>query len=95
MSLSNFKNLYPLSKTLRFELKPVGKTLEHIEKNGILKQDDDRAESYKKVKKIIDEYHKKFIDDSLAAFETIDENTIFKFEENIKKYDSLYKICKC
>lgn len=92
MSLSNFKNLYPLSKTLRFELKPVGKTLEHIEKNGILKQDDDRAESYKKVKKIIDEYHKKFIDDSLAAFETIDENTIFKFEENIKKYDSLYKI---
>ena len=29
-----FKNLYSLSKTLRFELIPQGRTLEHIEKNA-------------------------------------------------------------
>jgi len=37
-SFSNFTNLYSLSKTLRFELKPIGKTLEYIEKEGINRQ---------------------------------------------------------
>lgn len=64
-SLKDFTNLYPVSKTLRFELKPVGKTLENIEKAGILKEDEHRAESYRRVKKIIDTYHKVFIDSSL------------------------------
>ena len=64
----NFTNLYSLSKTLRFELKPVGRTQEFIEQNGILEKDRDRAESYKLVKKIIDEYHKVFIDMVLENF---------------------------
>lgn len=64
--LENFTNLYSLSKTLRFELIPQGKTLEHIKKNGLLAQDSQRAESYQKVKKIIDEYHKVFIGKSLT-----------------------------
>lgn len=59
--MKKFTNLYPLSKTLRFELRPIGKTLENIEKQGLLKTDEHRAESYIKVKKIIDEYHKAFI----------------------------------
>ena len=50
-SLKKFTNLYSLSKTLRFELKPIGKTLEYIEKEGILTKDEQRLESYKKVKK--------------------------------------------
>ncbi len=45
-----FTQKYPLSKTLRFELKPIGKTLEHIEAKGLLSQDEQRAESYKKMK---------------------------------------------
>lgn len=53
--------LYPLSKTLRFELKPVGKTLDHIEQKGLIVQDEQRAEEYKQVKNIIDSYHKEFI----------------------------------
>lgn len=53
--------LYPLSKTLRFELKPIGKTLDHIEQKGLIVQDEQRAEEYKQVKKIIDSYHKEFI----------------------------------
>lgn len=65
-SFSGFTRLYPLSKTLRFELKPIGKTLENITKSGLLDQDRHRAESYIIVKKIIDEYHKAFIEDVLS-----------------------------
>ncbi len=31
MKLEDFTNLYSLSKTLRFELRPIGKTRENIE----------------------------------------------------------------
>lgn len=60
-SLSDFTNLYSLSKTLRFELKPIGKTKDNFERSGMLEQDQHRAESYLKVKKIIDRYHKALI----------------------------------
>ena len=79
--MESFINLYPVSKTLRFELKPIGKTLETFsrwieelkekeaielkETGNLLAQDEHRAESYKKVKKILDEYHKWFITESL------------------------------
>ncbi|MBR4498246.1 MAG: type V CRISPR-associated protein Cas12a/Cpf1 [Bacteroidales bacterium] len=65
-SFSKFCGLYQLSKTLRFELKPIGKTKENIEKNGILERDSERATAYKAVKKVIDEYHKSFIELKLA-----------------------------
>lgn len=71
--LSELTGLYSLSKTLRFELKPIGKTLEHIESKGLIAQDEQRAEEYKKVKDIIDRYHKKFITMCLSDF---------KFEQN-------------
>ncbi len=62
---SAFTNQYQLSKTLRFELKPVGETLDNIEKKGLLDQDQQRADSYQKMKKTIDEYHKYFIEIAL------------------------------
>ena len=65
-SLNDFTNLYPVQKTLRFELKPIGKTKEWIESKGLLEQDQHRADSYKTVKRIIDHYHKHFIDNGLA-----------------------------
>lgn len=34
MEFNDFKRLYPLSKTLRFEAKPIGDTLKNIIKNG-------------------------------------------------------------
>lgn len=83
-TLKNFTNLYQLSKTLRFELIPQGKTLEFIEKNGLLSQDEHRAESYKKVKKLIDEYHKKFIDEALS-------NCVVKYKSEDEK-DSLEEL---
>lgn len=62
MKFNDFKKLYQLSKTLRFEARPIGSTLKHIIENGLLEEDEHRAQSYVKVKKLIDEYHKAFID---------------------------------
>lgn len=73
--------LYPLSKTLRFELKPIGKTLDHIEQKGLIVQDEQRAEEYKQVKKIIDSYHKEFITMCLKGLKL---NMIY-----LERYESL------
>lgn len=66
--MKRFTNLFSLQKTLRFELIPQGETMEMIERHGIIKQDEHRSESYKEVKKIIDNYHKFFINDRLSNF---------------------------
>ena len=66
--LDKFTNLYPLSKTVRFELRPVGETLDNFLQSGLLEKDRHRAESYQHVKRIIDEYHKDFIERSLSSF---------------------------
>lgn len=62
-----FTNKYSLSKTLRFELIPVGKTKEHFERDGLLAEDEQRASDYEQVKVIIDRYHKKFTSEVLAS----------------------------
>ena len=70
-TLQQFTKLYSQSKTLRFELRPIGQTLEHIISSGLLEQDEHRDTSYQKVKKIIDEYHKAFIEDALTNFKLV------------------------
>lgn len=70
----DFTNLYSLSKTLRFELIPTKETLSNIESKGFLSNDKKRAEDYKKVKSIIDEYHKQYIENRLERFELQYEN---------------------
>lgn len=62
-----FINRYPLSKTLRFSLIPVGKTEENFNSKLLLEEDEKRAEEYVKVKGYIDEYHKVFIDRVLSG----------------------------
>ncbi|WP_234362514.1 hypothetical protein [Francisella philomiragia] len=44
----NLINKYNLSKTLRFELIPQGKTFENIKTNGLILDDEKRAKDYKK-----------------------------------------------
>ena len=90
--MKDFTNLYPVSKTLRFELQPIGKTKENIEKNGILQRDEKRAEDYKLVKGFIDEYHKQFIKDRLWNFELPlhSEGHLDSLEE----YQALYELSK-
>ena len=60
--IDQFVNLYPVSKTLRFKAIPVGKTQENIDTKRLIEEDVDRGEKYKKAKKIIDKYHRFFID---------------------------------
>lgn len=89
-AFGKFTGLYPLSKTLRFELKPIGRTLEYIQKNGLLEQDLKRAESYVKVKKIIDDYHKKVIEETLSCFKLKYENGDEK--DSLEEYFHIYMI---
>ncbi|WP_297947010.1 type V CRISPR-associated protein Cas12a/Cpf1 [uncultured Fibrobacter sp.] len=75
-TLTQFTGLYPVSKTLRFELKPIGKTLEKIKETGIIENDEKRHKDYFDAKKIIDTYHKYFIDAALSKFPRIDWNPL-------------------
>ena len=91
--LKQFTGLYPLSKTLRFELKPVGKTLENIEKNGILERDNQRAVGYKSVKKVIDEYHKAFIERILSDYERkLDDLQRSVWDDSLNEFYRLYHL---
>jgi CRISPR-associated protein Cpf1 len=76
----SFTNQFQLSKTLRFELIPQGKTLENIESKGLLVQDQNRANSYQEMKKTIDEYHKWFIELALKNVQL----------EHLSEYARLY-----
>ncbi len=93
MALTQFINKYSLSKTLRTELRPIGKTLEHIKKDGFLTNDGHRATSYQLVKKLIDKYHKRFIEDVLDEFELkyTNEGKLNSLEEFYALYMENYK----
>lgn len=69
MLFTHFTQQYPLSKTLRFELKPIGKTLQHIQAKNFLEKDATLAESYQQIKPILDEYHRDFIEQALNGVE--------------------------
>lgn len=66
-TIKELVNQYKVSKTLRFELIPMGKTLEHMERKGFITQDEQRAEDYKEIKGVIDRYHKVFIEMCLRS----------------------------
>lgn len=98
--LNELTGLYSLSKTLRFELKPIGKTLEHIESKGLIAQDEKRAEEYKKVKDIIDRYHKTFISMCLRNFK-FDRNNLETYvalakdsNRDEKAFDEIKKVLR-
>lgn len=78
-----FTNLYSLQKTLRFELIPQGKTLENMKTNHIIEDDEVRAVSYKQAKKLIDEYHKAFIDKCMESYSIN--------SKDLSEYYKLYK----
>lgn len=60
-----FTGKYSLSKTLRFELKPVGQTEQMLIEKNIIKLDESRKERYEKTKPFFDKLHQEFISDSL------------------------------
>lgn len=78
--IDSFLKQYPISKTLRFSLIPIGKTEENFNNALLLENDKIRAEKYDRVKKYIDRYHKYFINEILSNLRL----------ENINEYAELY-----
>lgn len=99
----HFSSCFPITKTLRFELKPINETLENINKSSILETDIELANDYKKMKKLIDEYHRHFIEKTLNTLQLPQEslNTLSKLlnsenekNSNNKKINELQKAIK-
>lgn len=92
---SDFTNLYQLSKTLRFELKPIGKTKETFEgwlkennsfnnEDNLFAQDKKIKDAYVVIKSIMDKLHEQFIEKSLTSEEA--KNIDFSDFLDIYKY---------
>lgn len=90
-----FSNQYALSKTLRFELKPVGKTLEnmrdHLRYDKSLQTfmaDQEIEDAYQILKPVFDLLHEEFITDSLES--TIAQKIDFsQYLEQYKRKEDL------
>lgn len=85
--MEQFSNLYQVSKTLRFELIPDKRTKSILERTDLIAQDEHRAESYKIVKRIIDRYHKAFIESVLGSLKLP-----FKSRGNQDSLEELYEL---
>lgn len=86
--IEQFTNRYSLSKTLRFGLLPVGDTLKNFNLNKMLDEDEQRANDYAKVKKIIDDYHRVFIEKALTTF--VSGMASFSFADAVRDYSDIY-----
>ncbi len=64
-TIQSFTKQYSISKTLRFALEQVGKTREHI--GEFINKDNKIDNDYEKAKKIIDDYHRNFIEIVLSS----------------------------
>ena len=65
IEMNEFVNQFPISKTIRFELKPYGASMENLIASNLLGEDKTRAEHYVVIKKAIDDFHRKFINEML------------------------------
>lgn len=78
-NFENFTNLYELSKTLRFEIKPIWDTKRLLEENHIIELDKARKMAYERVKPYFNTLHRDFI-----AFALKDEK--ISYEEYYSAY---------
>ena len=88
--IEKFTNQYPVSKTLRFKLLPIGKTEENFSTMRLLEEDEKRAEDYIKVKGYIDRYHKKFIDSVLSNLKLTGKTSANETADDFQRYVELY-----
>ena len=97
-AFQDFVRKYSLSKTLRFELRPLPETRPFLEE--FVKSDTQRGKDYKELKQIIDEYHKDYITKSLSELSLLDIAKIRKLKQlsgkskNLNKYEERKKIEK-
>ncbi|MDF3820553.1 type V CRISPR-associated protein Cas12a/Cpf1 [Leptospira sp. 96542] len=97
----NFTHKYSLSKTLRFELIPQGKTEENIVRKEIIDAewmdgknipkgiDADRAKDYKIVKRLLNQLHSIFINQALSSKNVKDFEKEDKKNKSFKSWDDL------
>ncbi len=90
--LSEFTKKYPLSKTLRFELKPNPITKEFLRKEKFAELDTQRDQDYKELKKIIDCFHQEQIERVLSYKPILSTDTLEKLKENLEKFKSIQLI---
>lgn len=96
-TFENFTNLYPLPRTLRFELKPLYKTKELIDSKQELFPKDKRIdEIYQNIiKPCLNELHSDFIEKSMENkdFQNIPDNIlkIYSNEKNIDDFKNIEK----
>ncbi len=83
-SFAEFTNLYELSKTLRFELKPIWVTEQLIYENWLRERDELRDKDYDIIKPIFDQLHDTFIRESLDRI-SINWEELFVLIKNHKK----------
>ncbi|MBQ0003419.1 MAG: type V CRISPR-associated protein Cas12a/Cpf1 [Treponema sp.] len=83
------KNGYSRSITLRNKLIPIGKTEENI--NQFLENDIERSMAYPEVKKLIDDIHRSFIQDTLSKVTFPWEPLFDEFELYQNEKDKLKK----
>ena len=81
---SDFTNLYELSKTLRFELRPIGNTQTMIDKANVFGKDKVIKDKYQKTKPFIDRLHREFVDEALNKVSLSGLKNYFKILENWK-----------
>lgn len=62
------KQLFPVTKTLAFNLIPVGKTLENINSSDVIKNGKELHKHYLAMKEVADDIHKDFIEKVLSGF---------------------------
>lgn len=82
--IDSFTNRYSVNKTLRFELKPIGKTLENFKIDKVLEKDKQLTEDFSKVKKYLDRFYRSYIEEKLSALKL----------DGLDEYATLYYIPK-
>ena len=85
-------NGYSRSITLRNKLIPIGKTADNLKQ--FLEKDQERADVYPEIKKLIDEIHRGFIEDTLTNFSFVWEPLFGDFELYQNEKDKTKKATK-
>lgn len=93
-----FTNQYSLSKTLRFELRPVWNTKNMLDNDGVFNTDKVRRDKYEQTKPWIDRLHQEFIVDALTDFQFVTlrpyEKALLTWQENKKSKDTKVALAK-
>lgn len=85
-------NGYSRAITLRNKLIPIEKTADNLKQ--FLEKDQERADSYPEIKKLIDEVHRGFIEDTLTKFSFVWEPLFDDFELYQNEKDKSKKAAK-